>query len=161
MIEIDFIRFNFALKEGNSKQFLCKDGFLQNQTYHYYYLWNIVVKIHIIIIMSCRQHGYPWPSLSTFPIIHRLWQVFRAASRIFTELLFVCSSWSSYLARLYVGVHRSTSLMSSSLLLQQCPACLVRLTWIVFVIGGRWPYSWCLVGCCRQDLFNIVCNILV
>ena len=58
-------------------------------------------------------------------------------------------------ARPYVGVHRSTSLMSSSLLLQQCPACLVRLTWIVFVMGGRWPYSWCLVGCCRQDLFNI------
>ena len=21
--------------------------------------------------------------------------------------------------------------------------------------GGRWPYNWCLVGCCRQDLFNI------
>ena len=53
----------------------------------------------------------------------------------------------------YAGVHRSTSLMSSSLLLQQCPACLVRLTWIVFVMGSRWPYSWCLVGCCRQDLF--------
>ena len=51
-----------------------------------------------------------------------------------------------------VGVHKSTSLMSSSLLLQQCPACLVRLTWIVFVIGGRWPYSWCLVGCCRPGL---------
>ena len=45
--------------------------------------------------------------------------------------------------------------MSSSLLLQQCPACLVRLTCIVFVMGGKWPYSWCLVGCCRQDLFNI------
>ena len=27
------------------------------------------------------------------------------------------------------GVHRSTSLMCSSLLLQQCPACLVRLNW--------------------------------
>ena len=49
-------------------------------------------------------------------------------------------------ARPCVGIHKSTSLMSSSLLLQQCPACLVRLTWIVFVIGGRWPYSWCLVG---------------
>ena len=48
-------------------------------------------------------------------------------------------------ARPYVGVHRSTSLMSSSLLLQQCPACLVRLTWIVFEMGGKWPYSWCLV----------------
>ena len=40
-------------------------------------------------------------------------------------------------ARPYVGVDRSTSLMSSSLLLQQCPACLLRLAWIVFVIGGR------------------------
>ena len=61
----------------------------------------------------------------------------------------------------YVGVHRSTSQMSSSLLLQQCPACLVRLICIVFVMGGKWPYSWCLVGCCRQDLFNIALNILV
>ena len=64
-------------------------------------------------------------------------------------------------ARPCVGVHKSTSLMSSSLLLQQCPACLVRLSWIVFVIGGRWPYSWCLVGCCRQDLFKIARSILV
>ena len=47
----------------------------------------------------------------------------------------------------YAGVHRSTSLMSSSLLLQQCPACLVRLTCIVFMMGGKWLYSWCLVGC--------------
>ena len=64
-------------------------------------------------------------------------------------------------ARLCVGIHKSSSLMSSSLLLQQCPACLVRVTWIVFVIGGRWPYSWCLVGCCCQDLFRIACSILV
>ena len=64
-------------------------------------------------------------------------------------------------ARPYVGVHRSTSLMSSSLLLQQCPACLVHLTWIVFVMGSRWLYSWGFVGCCRQDLFNIARNILV
>ena len=61
----------------------------------------------------------------------------------------------------YAGVHRSTSLMSSSLLLQQCPACLVCLTCIVFAMGGNWPYSWCLVGCCRQDFFNIALNILV
>ena len=51
-------------------------------------------------------------------------------------------------ARPYVGVHRSISLMSSSLLLQQCPACLVCLTWIVFMMGGRWPYGWGFVGCC-------------
>ena len=35
--------------------------------------------------------------------------------------------------------------MSSFLLLHQCPACLVRLTLIVFVMGSRWPYSWCFV----------------
>ena len=90
------------------------------------------------------------------------------------SLSFIASGWSSGLhpvsshsycmyvragrfafAWPYVGVHRSTSLMSSSLLLQQCLECQVRLTCIVFVMGGRWPYSWCLVGCCRQDLFNI------
>ena len=27
--------------------------------------------------------------------------------------------------------------MSSSLLLQQCSACMVRLTWIIFVMGGK------------------------
>ena len=64
-------------------------------------------------------------------------------------------------ARPCVGVHKSTSLMSSSLLLQQCPASLVHLTWIVFVIGGKWPYSWCLVGCGHQDLFKIARSILV
>ena len=36
----------------------------------------------------------------------------------------------------YAGVHRSISLMSSSLLLQLCSACLVRLTWMVFVMGN-------------------------
>ena len=61
-------------------------------------------------------------------------------------------------ARPCVGIHKSTSLMSSSLLLQQCPACLVCLTWIVFVIGGRWLYSWCLVGCCCQDLYIHIYN---
>ena len=56
----------------------------------------------------------------------------------------------------YVGVHRSTSLMSSSLLLQQCPACLVRLTCIV--MGDRCPYSWCPVGCCSIMLSKFLCN---
>ena len=60
-----------------------------------------------------------------------------------------------------VGVHRSTSLTSMSLFLQQCPACLVHLILIVFVMGGRWPYCCCFVGCCFQDLFNIETNIYI
>ena len=27
----------------------------------------LIQYIYIIIIMSCRPHGYPWPSLATFP----------------------------------------------------------------------------------------------
>ena len=53
-------------------------------------------------------------------------------------------------ARTYVGVHRSLSLLH-----QQCPACLVHLTWIVIMMGGRWLYSWCLVGsCCQSSVLN-------
>ena len=82
-------------------------------------------------------------------------RIFLTRSRHFS-LSFIASGWSSGLhpvssqsccmyvragrpafARPYAGVHRSTSLMSSSLLPQKCPACLVRLTWIVFVMGGR------------------------
>ena len=41
------------------------------------------------------------------------------------------------LARPYVGVHRSTSLMSSSLLLQQCPAYLVRIVGALLGVATR------------------------
>ena len=78
---------------------------------------------------------------------HSCWMYVRAGRPVF--------------ARPCVGVHKSTSLISPFPLLQQCTACLVRLTWIVFVIGGRWLYSWCLVGCYRQDLFKIARSILV
>ena len=53
------------------------------------------------------------------------------------------------------------SLMSSSLLLQQPPVCLVRLTWIVFVMGGKWPYSCCFDEYCIQYSFDIARSILV
>ena len=58
-------------------------------------------------------------------------------------------------ARPYVGVHRSTSLMSSSLLLQQCPAYLFHLTWIVFVMVGG-----CIVGV-LWGVASRTCSILL
>ena len=53
--------------------------------------------------------------------------------------MYVLASCPAF-TRPYVGVYRSTSLMSSSLLLQQRSVCLVRLTLIVFLwweAGGR------------------------
>ena len=44
--------------------------------------------------------------------------------------------------------------MSSPLILQQYSVYLVRLIWMVLVMGGRWPYSCCFVGCYLQDLFK-------
>ena len=113
--------------------------------------------VNCILSMNCL----PYNASSIFCSLHHRHQVVLLArislilSRHFS-LSFIASGRSSELhpvssqsccmyvlagrpafARPYVGVHRSTSLMSSSLLLQQCPACLVRLTWIVFVIGGR------------------------
>ena len=120
----------------------------------------LIFIIIIIIITSCRQHGYPWPSLATPP--YRSSPLAGLQDYIpYPHIAAVCSSWSSCFCSALSGVHRSTSLMSSSLLLQQCPTCLVRLTWIVFVMGGRWPYSWCFVGCCLQNLFNIARSIIL
>ena len=65
------------------------------------------------------------------------------------------------LARPCEGVHRRMSLMSASLLLQQCLACLGRLIWMVLKMEGRWLNSCFFVGCCSHDLFNIARGILV
>ena len=120
-----------------------------SQTLHHHHLVVLVARISLTLsrhfslsfIASGRSSGqHPVSS-------HSCWMYVRAGRPAF--------------ARPCVGIHKSTSLMSSSLLLQQCPACLVRLTWIVFVIVGTWPYSWCLVGCCHQDLFKIARSILV
>ena len=136
---------------------------------------NFICRVHsfsmqyIYIYINHHHHHHAMP----------LARISRTLSRYFS-LSFIASGRSSGLhpvsshncciyvragrpafARPYVGVHRSTSLMSLSLLLQQCPACLARLTWIVFVMGGRWLYTWCLVGCCHRDLFNFARNILV
>ena len=59
------------------------------------------------------------------------------------------------------GVQRRMSLMSLSLLFQQCPTCLVHLIWMVLEMGGRWPYICCFMGCYFQDLFSIAYSVLV
>ena len=64
-------------------------------------------------------------------------------------------------ARPCAGIQKRTSLMSSSLLLHQCLACLVCRTGMVLVMGGRWRNSCSFVGCFLQDLFIKAYRILV
>ena len=100
--------------------------------------------------MSRCQHGSPCPSLAT-----RLYRPVSAQSWCISVL-----AGRPTFARPCEEVHRSTSLMSSSLLLKQCPACLVRLTLIVFLMGGKWRYICCFVRCCLQDLFSRACEMI-
>ena len=113
---------------------------------------------------SSRVAGTDFPDsiLPVIPIIHRSRQVFKSTSCVHTESCYrYFLLGRPTLARPCEKVHRRTSLMILSLFLQQSPTYLVRLTWMVLEIGGRWPYSYCFVGCWFEDLFNTARNILV
>ena len=101
--------------------------------------------LEIIIIMSCRHLSLSFIASGRSSGLHPI--------SSHSCCMYVRAGRPAF-ARPYAGVHRSTSLMSSSLLLQQCPACLVHLTWIAFVMGSRWPYSWCLLHVSADPFCN-------
>ena len=91
----------------------------------------------ILVTLPCRaiSTDIPDPFSPPLPIVHRFRQVLRASSHIYTELLYVGSSWVPYLCSfMWKGPQEY---ITYELLLQQCPACLVRLILIVFEVGGR------------------------
>ena len=120
----------------------------------------IYIYIYIMYIISCADSMDFPDSLCLFvPIIYHTQQVLQTTSNVCTKLMWVFVSWP-ILVHPCFGFHR-TSLMTSFLLFQQYPTCLVCLNWVVFEIGGKWLYSCCFVGCYFQDLFKTACSILV
>ena len=118
----------------------------------YIYLYMVCVKILIYHHHHHHHHHVVSPTRISLTLSRHFSLSFIASCRSSGLHTVSSQSCSTYVrtgrpafARTYVGVHRSTSLMSSSQLHQQFPACLVRLTWIVFVMGDRWPYSLCFV----------------
>ena len=108
--------------------------------------------------MSRSHHGYFLLSLATPPYRPLLlagpqgyirYRHRTAVSRFKLDVLLLLIHMKGS-----TGVHHLRALPYFS-------AYLDRLTWIVFVTGGRWPYSCCIVGCCLQDLINIARSILV
>ena len=101
--------------------------------YIYIYIYICIYHHHIVLVARISLTLSRHSSLSFIALgrssgqqpvsSHSCWMYVRAGRPAF--------------ARPCVGIHKSTSLMSSSLLLQQCPACLVRLTWIVFRDRGQ------------------------
>ena len=82
----------------------------------------------------------PYSLMPPISIVHRFRWVFKPTSC--TEL-YIGSSWLSCFCSSYEGVDRSMSLMNSSLLLQHCPSCLVRLGY----------FSWWVVSACSAAAF--------
>ena len=110
--------------------------------------------------MSCHYHRYPWPSLATSPY-HSSPLAGLQGNIPYPRVAAVCMF--ELVVLLLLG-HMRGSIEAHHLWARPCfPSSVmhVRLAWIAFVIGRWWLYSWCLVGCCRQDLLNIARNILV
>ena len=77
-----------------------------------------------IIILSCHQHGYPWPSLAILPY----YSLLLAGLQGYIPYPHRAAVCRVELVALLLFGHGRTTLMISSLLLQQSPACLVHLT---------------------------------
>ena len=111
--------------------------------------------------MSRYQRRYSWPSLAT-PSYRLLLPGGLQEYLLYRHTVAVCRFELSVMPfHVHVKGSIGVTSLSSSLLLHQCPTCLVRLILIFFVMVGRWPYSCCFVGYCLQDLFKIARSILV
>ena len=127
-----FIYIWSTLELGNSKVSL-------NHHHHHHQHHQCVLRAQIPLTLSCHLFLY------VIALIKSSLQHSTKCFTGFSTLVYPC-----------VGVHLRMSLMSLSLLHLQCPTCLI---WMVCVMGGKWPYSCCFVGCCFQELFKIACNI--
>ena len=149
-----FFHFFFFLlltlvREENSNSHQYEKGLLLNSTAQVG--WLVTQLARISLILSCHSSLSsitPGKSCRLYPVSIQSCCRFVLLGR-------------PTLARPCEEVYRGTFLISSSLLLQQCPACLVSLTCMILKIGGRFPYNCCSVGCCFQDLFSITRSILV
>ena len=87
------------------------------------------------------------PLLPPVSIVHHSREVFEATTCLGTELLYIGSSWSSCLSSSMWRVPQEYVTNVFVLTSPALPPCLVHLTLIVFMMGGRWPYNYCFVGC--------------
>ena len=115
--------------------------------------------IYISSSSSCRtiSPDISDPISPSLTIVHWFWQFSRATSSICTELLYVCSSWTSCLcSSLWRGPQEyiTYELVPTSPAVSRTSGSSIL---IVFLMGGRWPYSCCFVRFCLQ-LAAFFCN---
>ena len=123
-----------------------------------------------MMMVNCKDHHHhhhhQWVPTTQFPLILSL-----SLSLAASVLIGHFPKWVLYTApnvckelmtiSLCLSINTGVSLMSSSLLLQQYPASLPHLSWIICEMWGKWSYNCCFVGCCIQDLFKTASRILM
>ena len=117
--------------EGVEEEGLGLSGFIIYIYIYIYISYHIVLPARIFLILSCHL------SLS-FIASGRSSRLYSMSVQSSRRLVL---AGHPTLARRCEGVQRRTSLTGSSLILQQCPVCLVRLIWRVFEMGGGWLYN--------------------
>ena len=143
------------------KLFIAKKYFKLTKYFWGYSKWQ---KIRVLQVWTeiCHQIFGGWEVKTMWIYQKNVWCaeklyfIYKLAKHGFTTTIPSHKDWS-----LSEGVHRRTSFMSLSLLLQQCPVCLVHLIWMVLEMGCWQLYNCLFVGCCFQDLLNITHSILV
>ena len=122
----------------------CFQLFQSNTNHHHHHHHHVALVARISLTLS--RHSSlsfidPGRSSGQHPVSsHSCWMYVRAGRPAF--------------ARPCEGVHKSTSLMSSSLLLQQCPACLVRIYYYSFVYIQSNALKYCYVSLTIQLSIN-------
>ena len=117
--------------------------------YHHYSQGELIARILVTV-----SH---YPSPSAIVLDESSWRHSESAQTWWKKI------FANYSTLVYpcIGVHRRTSLMSWPVLLQQYSVYFARLTWMVCEIRNKWPYSYCFVECCFQDLFKTASSILL
>ena len=118
-----------------------------NRHSHTYAYIHTHIYIIIIIILSCHQHWYPWPFLAISPDCSSL-LADPQGYILYHHRAAVCRFELVSLLLLGYGEHHLWARPRSPTVFYMSGS-----SNIIFVMGCRWPYSWCFVGCCLHFIF--------
>ena len=127
--------------------------YVTQEVKHLYFIFSMYK--YIIIIKSCREHGFSWFSLSFVSIVHRI-------------QLVLCLYWTA-VDRFYPDVqHLLVWRTSQENVVYEVTLTSPALSWMScfsdlngLEMGGWWPYSCCFVRCYIQNLFSMARSMLV
>ena len=98
---------------------------------------DIFEKPWYITIVTIRPYGQEGFFLSPcVPICHCTWKVLWTVSSVRAQLMGVRLGWFTYTGVSLIGFNNLTNEI-----FHLCPACFIRLMWMIYEMGVKWLYS--------------------